>query len=267
MKLKNLFFGLILFSVFFAAGSGSGGSASASLGTDCTEDTWACTEFSTCNGDNIKTRSCTMTVDCPNKNTKKPDEILPCDYVSETISNLKCQYKTDIKERVKCRLDLTPKEQLKEIEISYLPEECRAMEKEGEKQSCFKDYTSVQKCWLKEGEEVEKCLKEVTGMTGDIKKETGKCMGMGQPQRGICTTNLRTAAYKYIKFKMYYLEQEAEELLEDGKVSKEDVVNFIADVETQKREFNKANTNLGKKNVIKAVQSFWKEFIKKVKSS
>ncbi|MEK7664008.1 MAG: hypothetical protein AAB340_00965 [Patescibacteria group bacterium] len=79
MKTKNLILLLLILSVVFlwkqilAAGGGGGGSV-----PSCNEDLWNCSDWSQCSQEGIQTRTCSLSFDCGNANTPKPQESQSC---------------------------------------------------------------------------------------------------------------------------------------------------------------------------------------------
>jgi len=73
-KYKILILVLALFpATVFAAGGGGGGSMVA-----CDQDTWICTEWSDCSSQGIQKRVCSVSYDCPNIETTRPQESMAC---------------------------------------------------------------------------------------------------------------------------------------------------------------------------------------------
>ena len=74
-----------------------------------------------------------------------------------------------------------------------------------------------------------------------------------------CFNSLKEKAYTIIKFRFYNLEERAEEYLEEGKVSEEDVVVFVDALEGKKVEFNDASLDR-KKEIVLEVKTLWQDF-------
>ncbi len=254
---------LILNSAFsFAAGSGGGGT----IAPACTKDTWTCTGWSACTEESLQTRTCRLTDDCPSADTPKPEEKAPCEYVSNLLSSLKCQSQPTTKERVKCRIEL-PEQTQKETELNYLPEECISFVSIQKRESCVKRYISFRKCFTKDKDDNRKitCAKSVLNL-GDLQSEIAKCNSKSQKEKASCTEQLTANIDSLIKFRFYSLEEEAEELMEENMASKGIVINFVADLESKKQEYNEAKTISQKKQIVLDVKKEWANFIKNIKT-
>ena len=77
---------------------------------------------------------------------------------------------------------------------------------------------------------------------------------------------LRKDVYTLIKLRLYNLEESAEELMEDGKLTKEDVADFVVKMEQSKLAFNQAQNKQERKQVIMQARTYWMELMKKVKT-
>jgi hypothetical protein len=60
------------------------------------------------------------------------------------------------------------------------------------------------------------------------------------------------------------LEEKAEELEEEGKISKKDLVDLVSNLEEKKVEFNKVDGIPAKRDVVLDVRNIWKNFVKRV---
>lgn len=262
MKIKGLICFVIL-SIFiiplaFAAGSGGGGSVKNT--PSCTEDTWSCTEWEKCQKSGLQTRKCYLVDDCPNVNTPKPAEAGSCAYVSDMLASLKCHNLATMKERVGCRLGLADADLKKDLQIAYLPEECRALSSDAEKEDCVLLYSKSQQCWsLPIGSSRNNCLIKILDI-GDTGKEKQSC------KDAACVATLKKKSYALIKFAFYDLEERAEGLYKKGFISKEKAAEIIAKLEEQKIAFNKAASKEQKKQVILETKNLWKEFASSVKN-
>ena len=94
--------------------------------------------------------------------------------------------------------------------------------------------------------------------------ETRNCDGRGT-ERAQCISDVREKAFNLIKFRFYDLEERAEKLLEQGRVSQEDVVLLVSKLEEKKVEFNNAATIAQKRAIILEVRQIWREFAGKIK--
>lgn len=244
--------------VFAAGGGGGGGPPS------CKVVDWVCDSWSECTSDGFMTRTCELVKTCKNPYKVKPPEIGDCKYVSKLLSNLKCQNLNNMKARVKCRLTLTDNELSEELRISYLPEECNAVENAFEREKCVNLYGDSQECWvIEEGAERWKCLRKILNV-GDL--EGAKQICEKSSNKAKCGAELKYGVYGLIKSRFYNLEERAEEYLEEGRTNLDEVVDIVTSLEEKKQEFNKAKTTEERRRIILDTRSVWKEFEKKVKN-
>ena len=169
-------------------------------------------------------------------------------------SELKCGGYLDIEDRVGCRISLR-EEKSKEYE-NFFPEECMARD---DWKECLKVYQSVQKCWsFPNGNERISCVKGQLDL-GDIAKEKDSCSDKN------CLAMLREKIYSLIKFRLYNLEEEAEILMEDGELERNDLIDFVVRMEKTKLAFNNAKTKADRKAAILKASEAWKGLVAKVK--
>lgn len=205
-----------------------------------------------------------MSYDCNEVETSRPSEKEKCEYVSLQLKKLKCSNLATTKDRVKCRLALSENELDEELKISYLPEECRAMKNDADKENCVFLYGNVQKCWSYQGEQRIGCVKGILNLKS-AKDEVMACKQLNESGTGKCMQEAKAKVFNLVKFRLYELEERAEEYLEEGKINQEEAAEFIAKVEEKKKEFNDESAIEGKKQIVLEVRELWKEFRKKVK--
>ncbi len=173
---------------------------------------------------------------------------------------LKCGGYLSIEDRVACRLQLR-EEQRDEYENFY-PEECMAMK---DKEKCLNVYEAVQPCWMKaKGEQRISCVKNAVNV-GEIAGEKAKCAGLKEEMREDCLLLLREKVYAVVKFRLYNLEEEAEELLEKEYLSFADVRDFVVKMELKKSAFNAAQNKNARVKVLLDAREDWRELMGKVK--
>ena len=178
---------------------------------------------------------------------------------------LKCGHLSTVRERVSCRLKLGREEAYEDNEISFLPEECRALEG-GKQEKCIDKYNKTQRCWkFPVGDERIKCVKENLELKKSHKDEKLECRKLDGEEKGRCVQELKDKSYDLIKFRFYDLEERAEELKEKGVANEDDVVELVAALEEKKIEFNNASTIKEKKRIILEVRKIWKDFVKKIR--
>lgn len=244
-KLKSFaafFFVFLTVVVPFAESAGGGGGGSARTTPSCTEDIWNCSSWSKCQKDGTQTRTCALSYDCPSADTEKPAEVESCAYLSNIISSLKCYNLGAIKERVACRLGLSDNDLRNELKIAYLPEECRALSNDADKEDCVMIYSKSQQCWTLPINQRSNCLRQIL----DIK-------------------DLKKKAYTLIKFRFYDLEERAEMLYEKNLITKEQAADIIANIEEKKIAFNGAKSKGERKQIILETKKLWRDFIFDIK--
>ncbi len=254
---------LIFVTSVYAADGSPGGSIS--IVPDCTENSYACSEWSPCDEFGKQTRKCSLVETCIDKG-EKPIEEAGCEYVSSLESKLKCSSLETVRQRVKCRLELSGEEQKEELDLKYLPEECGAIKSNPlKREQCIVIYKSFQRCWrFKDGPERFKCVREGLGLGQNLSEEIKRCNDKLGTEKASCIKTVRENVFTEIKFRFYNLEERAEHFMERG-ADKDLVTDFIAGIEIKKQEFNNAENNAERKQIIKDVQKKWKEFLEKAK--
>jgi len=188
------------------------------------------------------------------------------DEQEEDGKGLKCGNLAALRERISCRLDLEKDEQEEELELYYLPEECRALSG-SERGICIASYKSVQACWkFPIGKKRISCVKR-TMKLGIIQEEKETCNKLAGENRSTCVRELKNKVYNLIKWHFYDLEERAEDLMQRGLIGKDAVVEFISKTEQNKINFNDAKTQEEKRNIISLVKRDWEEFADKVREN
>ncbi|MBI5389286.1 hypothetical protein HZB01_02810 [Candidatus Woesearchaeota archaeon] len=181
----------------------------------------------------------------------------------KTGQTLKCGGYMEIEDRVKCRLSLR-EEQRDEWE-NFFPEECKA--KEGKAQeSCLTFYKNVQQCWkFPNGRERIDCVKQQLSL-GDIETQKIEC-GLSSNTETVasCQNVLREKVYALVKFRLYNLEENAEELMEDGRLTPDQVAAFVVIMEQKKLAFNSAQSNDERKQILLDARKAWQHLMEQVK--
>lgn len=177
-------------------------------------------------------------------------------------SNLKCGDLNSLKERVACRLDLGSEEQQYENALLFFPEECRALEKI-KQDKCIAVYASVQTCWRFEGDERISCVREKMNLKS-LAQEHSICQLLTGEARANCVKDYQERAFSVIKFRLYELEERAEEMLANGEASEEQVIDIVAKLEQAKVEFNTATTFDQRRAIILEARAEWINFLGEV---
>jgi hypothetical protein len=84
-------------------------------------------------------------------------------------------------------------------------------------------------------------------------------------EKSVCFSQLKENAFTMVKFRIYNLIYKAEELKKKG-ANEDDVIDFIAFIETEKAKFNDAATIQDKIAIVKEVKNKWNAFRENVKS-
>lgn len=179
---------------------------------------------------------------------------------------LKCSNLGTLKQRVSCRLDLEKEEQEKELELYYLPEECRELNGSS-RGLCIASYKSVQTCWkFPAGNERISCVKRAIKLE-NLQEQKEICNSKTVNEKAQCKKELKDKGYSLIKWHFYDLEERAEGLMQRGFIDKDAVVDFISKTEQNKISFNEAETKEERQGIISAVRNDWKEFADKVREN
>lgn len=193
------------------------------------------------------------------------DEKIEMEEDSEE-DELKCGNLGTLRERVSCRLGLEEDEQEEELELYYLPEECRTLSG-SVRGICIARYKSVQTCWkFPIGDERVSCVKR-TMKLGTLQEEKETCNALTEQEKSVCVRDLKNKVYNLIKWRFYDLEERAEDFMQRGFVDKESTVDFVGELEKKKIRFNEADTKEERKNIILDVRMIWKEFIDVVREN
>lgn len=192
------------------------------------------------------------------ENPEKKSEVLK----EEPGKKLKCGGYLDINDRVKCRVSLR-EEQSGEWE-NFFPEECKAWKPENQPK-CLEFYTSVRECWkFENGNARINCVKRQVKLA-DLLTEKANCKALEIDKKEQCNKDLKDKVNAVVKFRLYNLEEEAERFMEQGKIAKDDLVDFVVKMEFSKLEYNIAKDKQEKKNIILKARKAWIELVKKIK--
>jgi len=225
----------------------------------CLKDVWECGQWGACDSDGKEQRSCRMVRDCSTAQTPSPETVRPC-------PSLQCGNKTTLRERALCRLKLSPAGVVRELEIEYLPEECRTVTDKTVRASCIAAYKAYKPCWSKSvGEERFGCARSVLKLGPILSDAVKTCQGKTGDAQAACKREVREKVFSMIKFRFYDLEERAEELIKRG-ADRELVADLVVFITNKKQEFNKASTAEARRQVISDVREGWQTFVREVKS-
>ncbi len=156
---------------------------------------------------------------------------------------LKCGGLLDLKDRVRCRVNL---EKEKNEYENFFPEECRTRKNPTSSTACYNLYRTVSPCWAYPSfNERYSCLKE--------KVEIDKAQNKQEKNERLLTL---------IKLRFYNLEEQAEMLEEKNLLNKEDIIDFVVQIELKKQAFNQAKTKEEMKQIIQDVRNLWTSLMK-----
>ena len=223
----------------------------------CNADTWNCQPWSPCDREGKQKRPCQKTFDCAAADTEQPPGERRC-------QEIQCGNKATLRDRIQCRLGLSPSGLGRELELEYLPEECRFSPSGSPARSqCIELYKSFRPCWrLAVGPERSACARKIITLPEDLKEQAAICRQRFEPET--CLNELRQKASKMIKFRFYDLEQRAENLIDYGADVKL-VTEFVATVYEKKDAFNRAATLSDRRKIILEVRAAWQDFARRVK--
>ncbi|MBI4065892.1 hypothetical protein HY412_01735 [Candidatus Kaiserbacteria bacterium] len=132
-----------------------------------------------------------------------------------------------------------------------------------ERKECVTLYKAYTPCWsISAGEERFACARNVLGLKASVAEALAACTGA---QALACKKDTKEKVLYMIKFRMYDLNQRAEELANRGAD-----LNAVADLETtiegKKQEFDMATTTQELRQIILDVRAAWQKFVTLVKS-
>ncbi|MBI2144077.1 hypothetical protein HYU17_02910 [Candidatus Woesearchaeota archaeon] len=198
--------------------------------------------------------SFTTVVQQPEKPQPRQSDVTP-----EEAAEYKCSTLETMNERIRCRLGLSA-----ENEYDYLPEECRA-QTDAARNICVANYKKVRQCWVfSTDNERFNCAKSTFSLAGTEAGQKAQCEALMDSEKAICMQQLKGKVDLMAKFRIYNLEEKAQQLMGKG-VNSELVADFVVLMEQKKQEYNAANTITGKKRIIKEIQRLWQSFTTKAK--
>lgn len=171
-----------------------------------------------------------------------------------------------MRERVRCRLKLTPAGLTRELQIEFLPEECREVPAGASRQDCIRYYRNYQPCWSKPvGDTRFACARDVLQIGPTVRAIAQACREKTGDDRVACVRGIQDKVFDLIKFRFYDLEQRAENLGERG-ANLDAVADFVTTVEGKKQAFSAATTTAEHRQIILDVRAAWREFLNRVRS-
>ncbi len=163
-------------------------------------------------------------------------------------------------DRVKCRLSLSGEEQEGQLALQYLPEQCAVLSGQ-EQDACVNGYQQLRQCQIyNDSDKRVACAKETIDMRSSFAEQCGQ-----RADKDACRQEFNQKTYQLVIFRLYELEEKAEEWLAEGRTDLQTATDFVTLVESAKIKFNEVRTLDDKKNVILGVRDIWKEFVKEVK--
>jgi len=222
----------------------------------CVKDEYTCGSWSQCQYDGRQYRSCSLTKDCPGVSAARPGE-------SRVCPGLSCGHLATLEDRIDCRLGLTQQELTKEFSVLYAPEYCKIEETKEDRNQCIRLYQEVGPCWdLPIGPSRTQCAKNVIGV-GNIPQEAELCKSSNSVNA--CMEELKEKVEDLIIFRLYELEVQAEILMTDWGVPKEEIVAIEVFIETKKQEIEETEDIKEWKKIIQETKTRWQKFVNDIK--
>ncbi|MEK6968047.1 MAG: hypothetical protein AABX51_05445 [Nanoarchaeota archaeon] len=157
-----------------------------------------------------------------------------------------------MRDRISCRLQLPESAG----PLPYTPEECRAVFGVV-RANCIKRYDLVQTCWQYSADSERvgcaRGLLQAVNITSQLSSCTNK----------ECKDSVAERVFTLTKFRLYNLEEKAEDWLEKG-AEKNTVIDFVMFIESKKIVFNNEKNLSEKKQILREVQEEWQNFIRTV---
>ncbi len=170
-------------------------------------------------------------------------------------SGLNCGQFASLNERIACRMRI--QDTGVNARLAYLPEECRVLAGL-ERAECLQRFDAIQACrGLPSDGERDKCFSNKLKLKGV--SELTSCRDKA------CVGLVSEDVYKLAKFRIYNLEEKAEEIAEEFPKLEKPCVQIIADLELLKQEFNAAVNFSDKKDLLNKAKRIWLEFRSKIK--
>lgn len=194
--------------------------------------------------------------------TKDKQNIKPLNTNNLSFKNVICNNLKNMNERIKCRLTKTEDDLKKE---PFMPEECRNLNG-SKKIECLKLYKEIYRCF-ESSSDLNNCALKTVGLKDINPQDWAKeCRDKKGKNLNICQENIRNKILNYIKVYLYHLSYKIEEVKQQNLNNLDEIVNFIALIETSKQKLNKANSKeVG--SIIDNIDNKWNELIKKLKLS
>lgn len=264
--LLSVIFSIILFAVPVSAKSGSGGQPAAPAPVP-EVSTPAPTPTSTSSGGGGSVPAASE----PEKKPEAKAEVKkPAPMTEQEKKALKgkkhCGELATVEERINCRLHVSPEVIQTELDTAYFPEGCRALGEDWQAK-CKDRYKSIGSCWDKtkpkeyDGKDVIACLKKKLVLDPALKPVAAVCKKDDQA----CREAYKKKIWNLIVARLYDAEQRAELLMQEGKITKEQTIEFIIKISKAKLDFYNAKNKGERVAVIQRIVNEWKELLKKIK--
>ncbi len=225
--------------------------------TGCDSDTWTCGGWQGCDAYGNQNRICHLAKDCPSVDTPSPTASQRCDH-------LQCGDLSTLDARVRCRVNLAPAGIDRELELQYLPEECRAERNGPARAACIARYRAIVPCYKPPvGEQRFACGRQALGLGSTVPELVRACQTKPDAERLACLQDLRDKVHAMVKFRFYDLEERAEDLFDKG-VGSDRIGEFVSFMESEKLKFNQAKTKDERIAIVVAVRERWKAFVAEV---
>ncbi len=223
----------------------------------CNKNNWRCETWSACDKDGNQIRQCTQATICLVDLSNTPAEVQRC-------ATLQCGYKRTMRERIFCRLGLAPAGIARELELQYLPEECRAMKNRVAQKACVAKYKLLKPCFEISGSEARTaCARQALGLDTNAQADIALCAAKTGRKKTACQVGLREKMYSLTKFGLYDREDQAEDALMKG-ADINATADFVTLIETKKQQYNAMKTDKARDQIVREVDEAWKKFVKQI---
>lgn len=141
-----------------------------------------------------------------------------------------------------------------------LPEECRALSEAEQRTNCRRVYATIRPCYYQAG--TIACLREKLQVADTVQGILEECRGLTGGERSTCVQDIRERVYSLVKARFYALEERAEAFVEKNALDETLLVDFVADMEQLKVDFNAAQSIADKRTVLQQARERWHQFVR-----
>jgi hypothetical protein len=132
-----------------------------------------------------------------------------------------------------------------------------------EREECITRYKAFTPCWsIPAGEERFACARNILALKPTVAQSLAACLDNGADA---CKRSVREKVLYMVKFRMYDLNQRAEELANRG-ADLGAVAALETTIETEKQKFDLATSTGALEQSISSVKTAWRQFVEQVKN-